>query len=105
MVSLFVDITDIDQYQLGTLSHLINARAHGYQELPEWPEVAPDPSVRNVSEPVPVDVGEIRTRAGVGKKKTTDLKSFYSEDESTEEGESIAICLWVFCLFFKIKLN
>ena len=37
-----------DQYQLGTLSHVINARANGYQEIPDWPSEAPDPSVRNV---------------------------------------------------------
>nr|XP_015198941.1 PREDICTED: AP-3 complex subunit beta-2 [Lepisosteus oculatus] len=39
---------DRDHFQLGSLSHLLNAKAVGYQELPEWPEAAPDPSVRNV---------------------------------------------------------
>ncbi|XP_013876457.1 AP-3 complex subunit beta-2 isoform X3 [Austrofundulus limnaeus] len=39
---------DRDHFQLGSLSHLLNAKAGGYQELPEWPEAAPDPSVRNV---------------------------------------------------------
>lgn len=39
---------DRDHFQLGSLSHLLNAKAGGYQELPDWPEVAPDPSVRNV---------------------------------------------------------
>lgn len=39
---------DRDQYQLGSLSHLLNTKASGYQELPEWPEEAPDPTVRNV---------------------------------------------------------
>lgn len=33
---------------MGSLSHLLNAKAGGYQELPDWPEAAPDPSVRNV---------------------------------------------------------
>lgn len=33
---------------MGSLSHLLNAKAGGYQELPDWPESAPDPSVRNV---------------------------------------------------------
>ena len=33
---------------MGSLSHMINLKAGGYQELPEFPEVAPDPSVRNV---------------------------------------------------------
>ncbi|XP_053740599.1 AP-3 complex subunit beta-2 isoform X3 [Synchiropus splendidus] len=39
---------DRDHFQLGSLSHLLNAKAGGYQELPNWPEAAPDPSVRNV---------------------------------------------------------
>lgn len=39
---------DRDHFQLGSLSHLLNAKAGGYQELPDWPETAPDPSVRNV---------------------------------------------------------
>ncbi|NWR22083.1 AP3B1 protein, partial [Emberiza fucata] len=39
---------DRDHFQLGTLSHTLNSRATGYLELSDWPEVAPDPSVRNV---------------------------------------------------------
>ncbi|XP_065415747.1 AP-3 complex subunit beta-2 isoform X3 [Chrysemys picta bellii] len=41
---------DRDHFQLGSLSHLLNAKAVGYQELPDWPDEAPDPSVRNVEE-------------------------------------------------------
>lgn len=39
---------DRQGFQVGSLSHMINLKAGGYQELPEFPEVAPDPSVRNV---------------------------------------------------------
>ncbi|XP_060770381.1 AP-3 complex subunit beta-2 isoform X3 [Neoarius graeffei] len=39
---------DRDHFQLGSLSHLLNTKTGGYQELPDWPESAPDPSVRNV---------------------------------------------------------
>uniref|UniRef100_A0A672UD48 Adaptor related protein complex 3 subunit beta 1 n=1 Tax=Strigops habroptila TaxID=2489341 RepID=A0A672UD48_STRHB len=39
---------DRDHFQLGTLSHTLNTQATGYLELSDWPEVAPDPSVRNV---------------------------------------------------------
>uniref|UniRef100_UPI0038D25AFC AP-3 complex subunit beta-1 n=1 Tax=Homo sapiens TaxID=9606 RepID=UPI0038D25AFC len=38
---------DRDHFQLGTLSHTLNIKATGYLELSNWPEVAPDPSVRN----------------------------------------------------------
>ena len=72
---------DRDQYQLGTLSHVINSKAYGYQDLPEWPEVAPDPSVRNVEVPVPWS--ESRKS---GKKNTKNDKkiSFYSSSESND---------------------
>ena len=39
---------DRDRFQLGTLSHSLNAKAVGYLELSDWPAVAPDQSVRNV---------------------------------------------------------
>merc|ERR1719318_954604 len=44
-----------DEYQLGSLSHFINARAAGYQDLPGFPEDAPDPSVRTVEVPKPAE--------------------------------------------------
>ncbi|EPQ15290.1 AP-3 complex subunit beta-2 [Myotis brandtii] len=53
---------DRDHFQLGSLSHLLNAKATGYQELPDWPEEAPDPSVRNVEEE---DLSLIETHVGL----------------------------------------
>ena len=52
-MSLYHCLSDSDQYQLGTLSHMINMKATGYQQLPEWPETAPDPSARNVEVVMP----------------------------------------------------
>lgn len=72
---------------MSTLSHLINARATGYQDLPPFPEEAPDPSVRCVEVPVSI-TPEIRHRPSYQKKaKSQKLKSFYS-DESSPEDES-----------------
>uniref|UniRef100_UPI003AADC5EE AP-3 complex subunit beta-2 isoform X2 n=1 Tax=Centroberyx gerrardi TaxID=166262 RepID=UPI003AADC5EE len=51
---------DRDHFQLGSLSHLLNAKAGGYQELPDWPEAAPDPSVRNVEQEEVITTGEGR---------------------------------------------
>ncbi|XP_075038408.1 LOW QUALITY PROTEIN: AP-3 complex subunit beta-1 [Mixophyes fleayi] len=45
---------DRDRFQLGTLSHTLNTKASGYLELTDWPEVAPDPCVRNVEVVEPV---------------------------------------------------
>jgi AP-3 complex subunit beta len=75
-------LTDLDQFQLGTLSHMICAKANGYQELPDWPEVAPDSSVRNVEVPIPW-TSTSTSKVKASKKKPEKPKSFYSEDESS----------------------
>uniref|UniRef100_A0A8C0FVL3 Adaptor related protein complex 3 subunit beta 1 n=1 Tax=Bubo bubo TaxID=30461 RepID=A0A8C0FVL3_BUBBB len=73
---------DRDHFQLGTLSHTLNSRATGYLELSNWPEVAPDPSVRNV------DVAE-STKEWTGilgmTKKEKPTEKFYSESEEEED--------------------
>ncbi|XP_075582018.1 AP-3 complex subunit beta-1 isoform X2 [Pelecanus crispus] len=73
---------DRDHFQLGTLSHTLNSRATGYLELSDWPEVAPDPSVRNV------EVAESpKEWTGIlGKtKKEKPAEKFYSESEEEED--------------------
>ncbi|XP_078374123.1 AP-3 complex subunit beta-2-like isoform X2 [Oculina patagonica] len=74
---------DRQGFQVGSLSHMINLKASGYQELPEFPEVAPDPSVRNVE--VPPVWGESSKKKNAKSKKST----FYSsESESGSVSES-----------------
>ncbi|KAM6036911.1 AP-3 complex subunit beta-1 isoform 1-T1 [Theristicus caerulescens] len=73
---------DRDHFQLGTLSHTLNSRATGYLELSDWPEVAPDPSVRNV------DVAEsAKEWTGIlgETKKEKPTEKFYSESEEEED--------------------
>ena len=36
------------RWQLGSLSHCINAEANGYIAIPDFPDEPPDPTVRNV---------------------------------------------------------
>uniref|UniRef100_A0A671KDS5 AP-3 complex subunit beta n=1 Tax=Sinocyclocheilus anshuiensis TaxID=1608454 RepID=A0A671KDS5_9TELE len=78
---------DRDHFQLGSLSHLLNAKAGGYQELPDWPESAPDPSVRNVEIP---DWSKCTSRKDRKEKKLD--KPFYSDSEGesgpTESADS-----------------
>uniref|UniRef100_A0A8C2AI83 AP-3 complex subunit beta n=1 Tax=Cyprinus carpio TaxID=7962 RepID=A0A8C2AI83_CYPCA len=91
---------DRDHFQLGSLSHLLNAKAAGYQELPDWPESAPDPSVRNVEvirllervttlTSIP-DWSKCTSRKDRKEKKTE--KPFYSDSEGesgpTESADS-----------------
>uniref|UniRef100_A0A672QGS2 AP-3 complex subunit beta n=1 Tax=Sinocyclocheilus grahami TaxID=75366 RepID=A0A672QGS2_SINGR len=82
---------DRDHFQLGSLSHLLNAKAGGYQELPEWPESAPDPSVRNVEvkDSIP-DWSKCTSRKDRKEKKLD--KPFYSDSEGdsgpTESADS-----------------
>lgn len=69
------------QYQLGTLSHYLDMPCAGYRPLPDFPEVAPDISVRDVAEPV--SAHELRDKRHGRREKKIKEKSFYSEDEST----------------------
>ncbi|XP_030323556.1 AP-3 complex subunit beta-1 isoform X1 [Calypte anna] len=72
---------DRDHFQLGTLTHTLNSRATGYLELSDWPEVAPDPSVRNVDSAEPA-----KEWAGIlGKTKEKPTEKFYSESEEEED--------------------
>ncbi|XP_053128736.1 AP-3 complex subunit beta-2 isoform X2 [Hemicordylus capensis] len=77
---------DRDHFQLGSLSHLLNAKAVGYQELPDWPSEAPDPSVRNV------EVPEWTKCTSREKRKEKVEKPFYSDSEGesgpTESADS-----------------
>ncbi|XP_029140420.1 AP-3 complex subunit beta-2 isoform X2 [Protobothrops mucrosquamatus] len=77
---------DRDHFQLGSLSHLLNAKAVGYQELPDWPNEAPDPSVRNV------EVPEWTKCSSREKRKEKVEKPFYSDSEgesgATESADS-----------------
>ncbi|XP_054908404.1 AP-3 complex subunit beta-1 isoform X1 [Poeciliopsis prolifica] len=73
---------DRDRFQLGTLSHSLNIKTTGYQELSDWPAVAPDPSVRNVEVIEPVQ--EWAPSLGKAKKPKSEDK-FYSDDEEKEE--------------------
>uniref|UniRef100_A0A8D8B752 AP-3 complex subunit beta n=2 Tax=Culex pipiens TaxID=7175 RepID=A0A8D8B752_CULPI len=89
---------DRKRFQLGSLSHYLNMTANGYQDLPPFPETAPDSSVRNVA-PSPeyghatqtVDAGA-NDNGGNGRthdKKSQKTKSFYSDsDKSSSADES-----------------
>nr|CAD7200958.1 unnamed protein product [Timema douglasi] len=74
---------DREHFQMGSLSHYINARATGYNDLPQFPETPLDSSVRDVETIVPVV--EARTKKPHAVKK----RSFYSESEqSSPEDDS-----------------
>lgn len=54
-----------EEFRLGTLSHCMKSRAAGYEDLPPFPEVAPDSSARNVELPTPSPLG-IESGSAIG---------------------------------------
>lgn len=75
-----------EQYQLGSLSHYLNMKANGYNDIPLFPEVAPDSSVRNVESPVEVPSVDEPARQTSKQSKSAakaKSKSFYSESEKS----------------------
>ena len=86
-----------NNFQLGSLSHYINMRAAGYNDLPQFPEVAADSSVRNIEgfmhETVP-KVSDVAQATGKktssatkqkSSKKSTGDKSFVSDSEKSSQ--------------------
>ncbi|XP_029431280.1 LOW QUALITY PROTEIN: AP-3 complex subunit beta-1 [Rhinatrema bivittatum] len=79
---------DRDRFQLGSLSHTLNTKATGYLELSNWPEVAPDPSVRNVE--AIESMKEWGTSLAKIKKEKPPEK-FYSESEDDDDDGAASI--------------
>uniref|UniRef100_A0A8C9SNF4 AP-3 complex subunit beta n=1 Tax=Scleropages formosus TaxID=113540 RepID=A0A8C9SNF4_SCLFO len=86
---------DRDHFQLGSLSHLLNAKAGGYQELPDWPESAPDPSVRNVEVPewTKCSSREKRKEKKVEKPFYSDSEGESGPTESADSGNQYCLCI------------
>lgn len=80
--------SDREHYQLGTLSHLLNQKCIEYTPLPDFPEVAPDPTIRRSAMPLASD--EIKNNTEKQKKSYSDTDESFSGEELSNEksGES-----------------
>ena len=82
-----------DMYQLGSLSHFVNSRAPGYNDLPGYPTEPPDSTVRNVEPPKPVENPWKKQERAPKKsaKKVEESSKFYDEpnglDSATSDSE------------------
>lgn len=73
------------EYQLGTLSHYLDMPCAGYRPLPPFPDVAPDPSLRDVSNSTMRDTRDEYYRKDKKDKKGKEKeKPFYSDEESVQ---------------------
>ncbi|KAH8323065.1 hypothetical protein KR074_000562 [Drosophila pseudoananassae] len=91
---------DGNNFQLGSLSHYLNMPAAGYKELPPFPAVAPDSSVRNIAgfmqeklpgEESPAGRSKDASGGGAGKNKSAGREKGFlseSEDKSSAYSES-----------------
>lgn len=70
---------------MGSLSHYINSRAIGYQDLPQFPDFPTDSSVRCVAVPEEQEkpAKQKAERSSFNKKKT-----FYSDSENNSNDSS-----------------
>lgn len=73
---------------MGSLSHYINSRAFGYHDLPSFPEIPPDPSVRNIAT---TDVSPKVVKKQVTSNKK---KSFYSDSDNSSPNEGYRLCFY-----------
>lgn len=73
------------EFQLGTLSHFLNERCKNYKTLPDFPEVQPDPTVRDVPDPTGSNQAAKSTPESKDKKSKDSGENFYEDVESTAE--------------------
>jgi len=73
---------DRSQWQLGSLTHAINAEASGYVPLPDFPREAPDKTVRDVEDAW----GKTGSGALSRKKKKKSEGDFYSSEDDSSDG-------------------
>uniref|UniRef100_A0A7S2SUN3 AP-3 complex subunit beta n=1 Tax=Rhizochromulina marina TaxID=1034831 RepID=A0A7S2SUN3_9STRA len=71
---------------IGSLSSIVGHEAKGYQTLPAWPAVPPDPSVRDASLPDAVDNGDAVYAPAGGKDHAG--HGFYSDEDDSDESDS-----------------
>ncbi|XP_012242367.1 AP-3 complex subunit beta-2 isoform X2 [Bombus impatiens] len=77
------------EYQLGTLSHYLDMPCAGYRPLPPFPDVAPDPSVRDVASSTIRDArDEYYRKEKKDKKGKEKEKPFYSDEESVQADDT-----------------
>lgn len=76
-----------EQFQLGSLSHYLNARATGYHDIPDFPEVASDSAVRHVESPT-VPLAVERTNANARREGSVEATAATAVSPATKTGKS-----------------
>ena len=82
------DSSSSSQFRIGTLSHFLNKKVNGYEELPDWPEVQPDPSVRAKPEPIEEPTFALIKKEILTKKNKNKKQNGFYSSESESESES-----------------
>ena len=81
-VTLFgsVDVAGMDSFALGSLSSMVGHQATGYVEIPSWPEVQPDPTVRE-----PVKFTNSQDENDTGKYEDRPARPRHSDSSSEDD--------------------
>ncbi|CAK5074487.1 unnamed protein product [Meloidogyne enterolobii] len=82
----------VEHFQLGTLSHLLNQKCSGYEHLPDFPTVQPDPTIRRDAYPLPSDSLEaanqlVKTKKLSVEDEYTSVESGSDEEQDEDEEE------------------
>ncbi|KAB0402480.1 hypothetical protein E2I00_012774, partial [Balaenoptera physalus] len=80
---------DQDHLQMGSLSHLLNAKATGYRELTDWTEEAPDPSLHNLESTGSNHQfeSESYSKSSSNSSSRESRSEFKNEDQDEDEGK------------------
>ncbi|ORX88456.1 hypothetical protein K493DRAFT_268293 [Basidiobolus meristosporus CBS 931.73] len=78
-----------DKYTIGSMSMVLNSSVFGYESLPDWPAVQPDPSLRDTQDDVLPKSNNFVDSTRITQSKNKEdysLDAFYDSEEETAEG-------------------
>ena len=83
-----VDVEGLPDFNIGSLSSLVGHNVYGYQSMQTWPEIQPDPTVRDHIRSADNEFGNTAPYTDKTTTKTTkdSLKGFYDHEDVVHKG-------------------
>ncbi|KAH9491057.1 AP-3 complex subunit beta-2 [Dermatophagoides farinae] len=92
-LTMLASSNDSSRYRFGTLSHFLGKRMQDYEELPDYPTIAPDSNVRKQPEPIaqPKSIDKSFTLTAINNNNDDKFRlrprNGFLDDDVDEEGE------------------
>ncbi|KAK9693865.1 AP-3 complex subunit beta [Basidiobolus ranarum] len=80
-----------DKYAIGSMSMVLNSSVFGYESLPDWPSVQPDPSLRDTQDDISAKATNFvnpSRNTPANRSEDYGLDAFYDSEEESGDGDT-----------------